>query len=87
MVGKEAEQGGIIRSGAKLVRLKAIVVPKITVVVGNSFGAGNYVMCGKAYDPALSWLGPMQNMLSWEPIKRQHTYFLCKKSPLNGKAK
>lgn len=52
MVGKEAEQGGIIRSGAKLVNaVSNSVVPKITVVVGNSFGAGNYALCGKAYDP------------------------------------
>ncbi len=52
MVGKEAEQSGIIRSGAKMVSaMSNSVVPKITVVVGNSFGAGNYVMCGKAYDP------------------------------------
>lgn len=52
MVGKEAEQSGIIRSGAKLVNaVSNSVVPKITVVVGNSFGAGNYALCGKAYDP------------------------------------
>lgn len=52
MVGKEAEQNGIIRCGAKLVNaVSNSVVPKITVVVGNSFGAGNYALCGKAYDP------------------------------------
>lgn len=52
MVGRDAEQTGIIRSGAKLVNaLSNAVVPKITVVVGGSFGAGNYAMCGKAYDP------------------------------------
>jgi 3-methylcrotonyl-CoA carboxylase beta subunit len=52
MVGKEAEQSGIIRSGAKMVSaVSNSIVPKITVIVGNSFGAGNYVMCGKAYDP------------------------------------
>jgi 3-methylcrotonyl-CoA carboxylase beta subunit len=52
MVGKAAEQSGIIRSGAKLVNaVSNCVVPKITVVVGGSFGAGNYAMCGKAYDP------------------------------------
>jgi acetyl-CoA carboxylase carboxyltransferase component len=58
MVGKEAEQSGIIRSGAKMVSaISNSIVPKITVVVGNSFGAGNYVMCGKAYDPnfILAW--------------------------------
>lgn len=58
MVGKEAEQSGIIRSGAKLVNaISNSVVPKITVIVGNSFGAGNYALCGKAYDPdfILAW--------------------------------
>lgn len=52
MVGKEAEQSGIIRCGAKLVSaVSNSIVPKITVVTGNSFGAGNYALCGKAYDP------------------------------------
>src|SRR5436189_767456 len=52
MVGRHAEESGIIRSGAKLVNaVSNSVVPKITVVVGGSFGAGNYAMCGKAYDP------------------------------------
>ncbi len=58
MVGKDAEQSGIIRSGAKLVSaVSNSVVPKITVVVGGSFGAGNYALCGKAYDPRfiLAW--------------------------------
>ena len=52
MVGRDAEQSGIIRSGAKLVNaVSNSIVPKITLVVGGSFGAGNYAMCGKAYDP------------------------------------
>jgi 3-methylcrotonyl-CoA carboxylase beta subunit len=52
MVGRDAEQSGIIRSGAKLVNaVSNSIVPKITIVVGGSFGAGNYAMCGKAYDP------------------------------------
>src|SRR5881396_583026 len=52
MVGRDAEQSGIIRSGAKLVSaVSNSVVPKITIVVGGSFGAGNYALCGKAYDP------------------------------------
>jgi acetyl-CoA carboxylase carboxyltransferase component len=52
MVGRDAEQSGIIRSGAKLVNaVSNSVVPKITVVVGASFGAGKYALCGKAYDP------------------------------------
>lgn len=58
MVGKDAEQSGIIRSGAKMVNaLSNSTVPKITVVTGGSFGAGNYAMCGKAFDPRFifSW--------------------------------
>ncbi len=58
MVGREAEQSGIIRAGAKLVNVVSnSIVPKITVIVGNSFGAGNYALCGKAYDPnfILAW--------------------------------
>ncbi len=52
MVGSKAEHGGIIKDGAKMVNAVAnSVVPKITVIIGNSFGAGNYAMCGRAYDP------------------------------------
>jgi 3-methylcrotonyl-CoA carboxylase beta subunit len=52
MVGSRSEQSGIIKDGAKLVNAVAnSVVPKITIVIGNSYGAGNYAMCGKAYDP------------------------------------
>lgn len=54
MVGSRSEHGGIIKDGAKLVNAVAnSVVPKFTVVIGNSYGAGNYAMCGKAYDPRL----------------------------------
>jgi acetyl-CoA carboxylase carboxyltransferase component len=54
MVGSRAEQGGIIKDGAKMVNVVAnSVVPKFTIVTGNSYGAGNYAMCGKAYDPRL----------------------------------
>ena len=54
MVGSKSEQGGIIKDGAKLVNAMAnSVVPKFTVIVGNSYGAGNYALCGKAYDPKL----------------------------------
>ena len=58
MVGSKSEHGGIIKDGAKLVNAVAnSVVPKFTIVIGNSYGAGNYAMCGKAYDPRLivSW--------------------------------
>jgi acetyl-CoA carboxylase carboxyltransferase component len=54
MVGSRSEHGGIIKDGAKLVNAMAnSVVPKFTIVIGNSYGAGNYAMCGKAYDPRL----------------------------------
>jgi acetyl-CoA carboxylase carboxyltransferase component len=58
MVGRQSEQAGIIRAGAKLVNVIAnSVVPKITVILGGSFGAGNYALCGKAFDPRfiLAW--------------------------------
>ena len=59
MVGRDAEQTGIIRSGAKLVNaVSNSVVPKITVVIGGSFGAGNYAMCGRAYDPRFIFAWP-----------------------------
>jgi acetyl-CoA carboxylase carboxyltransferase component len=54
MVGSKSEHGGIIKDGAKLVNAQAnSVVPKFTIIMGNSYGAGNYAMCGKAYDPRL----------------------------------
>src|SRR5665213_1699510 len=54
MVGSRSEQGGIIKDGAKMVNAVAnSVVPKFTIIIGNSYGAGNYAMCGKAYDPRL----------------------------------
>jgi len=62
MVGARAEHGGIIKDGAKMVNaVSNSVVPKFTVVVGNSYGAGNYAMCGRAYDPRL--------ILAWPTAK------------------
>lgn len=62
MVGSRSEQGGIIKDGAKMVNaMSNSTVPKFTVVLGNSYGAGNYAMCGKAYDPRL--------MLAWPSAK------------------
>ena len=59
MVGKKYEHGGIAKNGAKMVTAVACAnVPKITVVIGGSFGAGNYAMCGRAYDPNFLWLWP-----------------------------
>ena len=62
MVGKQAEQDGIIRAGAKLVNVVSnSIVPKLTVIIGGSFGAGNYALCGKAFDPVL--------ILAWPSAK------------------
>lgn len=59
MVGSKAEHGGIIKDGAKMVNAMAnSTVPKFTIIVGNSYGAGNYAMCGKAYDPRLIFAWP-----------------------------
>jgi 3-methylcrotonyl-CoA carboxylase beta subunit len=59
MVGREAEEGGIARDGAKMVAAVSCArVPKLTVIVGGSYGAGNYGMCGRAYDPRFLWTWP-----------------------------
>ena len=59
MVGSDAEAGGIAKHGAKMVTAVATTrVPKLTVVIGGSFGAGNYSMCGRAYDPRFLWMWP-----------------------------
>jgi acetyl-CoA carboxylase carboxyltransferase component len=59
MVGSRSEHGGIIKDGAKMVNAVAnSTVPKISIVMGNSYGAGNYAMCGKAYDPRLIYAWP-----------------------------
>ena len=63
MVGSKSEQGGIIKDGAKMVNAMAnSVVPKFTILIGNSYGAGNYAMCGKAYDPRLIYAWPSAQM-------------------------
>lgn len=59
MVGKKYEQGGIAKDGAKMVNAVATAsVPKFTVIIGGSFGAGNYAMCGRAYAPRMMWMWP-----------------------------
>ncbi|MEL0301587.1 MAG: carboxyl transferase domain-containing protein, partial [Flavobacteriaceae bacterium] len=63
MVGSQAEHGGIIKDGAKMVNAMAnSVVPKFTIIMGNSYGAGNYAMCGKAFDPRLIVAWPSAEM-------------------------
>ncbi len=63
MIGKRSEHGGIIKDGAKMVNaMSNSTVPKITIVVGNSYGAGNYAMCGRAYDPRFMYAWPTANI-------------------------
>ena len=63
MVGSKSEHGGIIKDGAKMVNaVSNSVVPKFTIIIGNSYGAGNYAMCGKAYDPRLIVAWPSANL-------------------------
>ena len=63
MIGKRSEHGGIIKDGAKMVNAMAnSTVPKITIVIGNSYGAGNYAMCGRAYDPRFMYAWPTANI-------------------------
>jgi acetyl-CoA carboxylase carboxyltransferase component len=67
MVGSRSEQGGIIKDGAKMVNAMAnSVVPKFTILIGNSYGAGNYAMCGKAFDPTLivAWPSAVMGVMS-----------------------
>jgi acetyl-CoA carboxylase carboxyltransferase component len=69
MVGSKAEHGGIIKDGAKMVNAMAnSVVPKFTIVMGNSSGAGNYAMCGRAFDPRLilAWPGSKMAVMGGE---------------------
>ena len=59
MVGKKAEAGGIAKDGAKMVQAVATAnVPKLTIIIGGSFGAGNYAMSGRAYQPRFLWMWP-----------------------------
>ena len=74
MVGRRAEWGGIIKDGAKLVNaVSNSVVPKITLFTGNSFGAGNYAMCGKAYGPRFVWSWPTAAISVMGPAQASNT--------------
>src|SRR3954454_24398017 len=89
MVGRDAEQSGIIRSGAKMVNaLSNSTVPKITIVVGGSFGAGNYAMCGKAYDPRFILAWPNARYAVMGAAQASDTVFsvLAKARERDGKA-
>ena len=86
MVGSRSEQGGIIKDGAKMVMaMSNSTVPKFTVVMGNSYGAGNYAMCGKAYDPRLivAWPGAKIAVMGGEQAAK--TLLQIEKASLKAK--
>lgn len=88
MVGSKAEHGGIIKDGAKMVNTMAnSVVPKFTIVVGNSYGAGNYAMCGKAYDPRLIYSWPTAQMAVMSGASAAKTLLQIKVSSLKKTGK
>ncbi|MCS5489924.1 acyl-CoA carboxylase subunit beta [Algoriphagus limi] len=88
MVGSKAEHGGIIKDGAKMVNAMAnSVVPKFTLVIGNSYGAGNYAMCGKAYDPRLIYSWPTAQMAVMSGSSAAKTLLQIKVSALKKAGK
>jgi 3-methylcrotonyl-CoA carboxylase beta subunit len=88
MVGSRAEHGGIIKDGAKMVNAMAnSTVPKFTVIVGNSYGAGNYAMCGKAYDPRLIVAWPTAQIAVMSGASAAKTLLQIRVSTLKAKGK
>ncbi|MBC8144528.1 MAG: acyl-CoA carboxylase subunit beta [bacterium] len=88
MVGTRAEQGGIIKDGAKMVNAVAnSTVPKFTFIIGNSYGAGNYAMCGKAYDPRLIYAWPTANIAVMGGAQASRTMLTIKIAQLEKKGK
>ena len=86
MVGSRAEHGGIIKDGAKMVNAMAnSVVPKFTFILGNSYGAGNYAMCGKAYDPRLIYAWPTAQLAVMSGASAAKTLLQIKVSSLKAK--
>ena len=86
MVGSRSEQGGIIKDGAKMVNAMAnSVVPKFTFIVGNSYGAGNYAMCGKAYDPRLIYAWPTAQMAVMSGAAAGNTLLQIQEAALKSK--
>jgi 3-methylcrotonyl-CoA carboxylase beta subunit len=86
MVGSKAERGGIIKDGAKMVSAMAnSVVPKFTFIIGNSYGAGNYAMCGKAYDPRLIYSWPSAKMAVMSGAAAANTLLQIKISSFKSK--
>ncbi|MEQ8810280.1 MAG: carboxyl transferase domain-containing protein, partial [Imperialibacter sp.] len=88
MVGSRAEHGGIIKDGAKMVNAVAnSVVPKFTFILGNSYGAGNYAMCGKAYDPRLIYAWPTAQIAVMSGSSAAKVLLQIKVSTLKGQGK
>ncbi|MEM1407974.1 MAG: carboxyl transferase domain-containing protein, partial [Bacteroidota bacterium] len=88
MVGSKAEHGGIIKDGAKMVNAMAnSTVPKFTIVIGNSYGAGNYAMCGKAYDPRLIYAWPSAQIAVMSGASAAKTLLQIKVSTLKAQGK
>ncbi|SMD32856.1 Acetyl-CoA carboxylase, carboxyltransferase component [Reichenbachiella faecimaris] len=86
MVGSKAEHGGIIKDGAKMVNAMAnSVVPKFTFILGNSYGAGNYAMCGKAYDPRLIYAWPTSQLAVMSGASASKTLLQIKVSSMKAK--
>ncbi len=86
MVGSKSEHGGIIKDGAKMVNAMAnSVVPKFTIVMGNSYGAGNYAMCGKAYDPRLIAAWPTANIAVMSGASAAKTLLQIKVATMEAK--
>lgn len=86
MVGSKSEHGGIIKDGAKMVNaVSNSVVPKFTVVIGNSYGAGNYAMCGKAYDPRLIFAWPSAELAVMGGAQAAKVLLQIKASSLKAK--
>lgn len=88
MVGTRAEQGGIIKDGAKMVNAVAnSVVPKFTFIIGNSYGAGNYAMCGKAYDPRMIFAWPSAQIAVMSGTSAAKTLLTIKLAALEKEGK
>lgn len=86
MVGKRSEHGGIIKDGAKMVNAVAnSTVPKITLIIGNSYGAGNYAMCGKAYDPRFIFAWPSAHIAVMGGQQAASTLFQIEKASMEKK--
>jgi len=86
MVGSRSEHGGIIKDGAKMVNaVSNSVVPKFTIIIGNSYGAGNYAMCGKAYDPRLIYAWPTSRLSVMGGDQAAKTLLQIQVSTLKGK--